>query len=362
MVRLFVAMLLALIAMTLSGCRAQSPQFPLNTEGRGPIEPEQERTIRDLLGPLFGTPDEPQNPPGSGLNVELLAIAAGPVRSDEQGNLAGLYRKHCVLCHGIAGDGAGPNAAVLTPYPRDFRRGTLKFTSTLPGAKPVAEDIGHTLRRGIPGTAMPSFDTLGDHEIAALVEYVQYLSIRGEVELSLVQLVVDQNDPPQDLDTFCDDELLPVVAMWDAARKQVLEPASLPPAETPQECAASVARGREVYLSENAKCFSCHGPAGRGDGQQNPLFDDWNKPKLGATAVETQERAKLFRLPIQPLRSRDFTTEKFRGGDRPIDLYRRVHAGVKGTPMPAHGPTPGNRGAITPDEIRDVVEYVRSLQ
>jgi mono/diheme cytochrome c family protein len=244
----------------------------------------------------------------------------------------------------------------------------------LPGARAVPADIERTLRYGVPGTAMPSFDALGDREIAALVEYVKYLSIRGEVELALVRLVVDLDDPPQDVEVFCDDEVLPVAGMWDVAWDQVLtengdatragvtssdQSSIVPPARAPSP---SSARGREVYLSENAKCFSCHGPAGRGDGAQNPLYDDWNKPKLGANAAETRQRAKLFRLPIQPLRPRDFTAEKFRGGERPIDLYCRVHAGVKGTPMPAHGPTPGNRGALTPDEIRDVVEYVRSLQ
>ena len=357
-----IATLLVLLATALSGCRSKPPQFAVNSEGREPIGVGQEQVVLDTLGQLFGTPDEPKSPPDTGLDVELLAAAAGPVRSDEEGNLAGLYRKHCVLCHGIAGDGAGPNAQALPTYPRDFRRGVFKFTSTLPGAKPTADDLDRTLRRGVHGTAMPSFDTLGDREIAALVEYVKYLAIRGEVELALVRLVVDLDDPPQDLDAFCDDELLPVVAMWAKALDQVFEPPSQPPADAPQERAAAIARGREIYLSENAKCASCHGPEGRGDGPQNPLYDDWNKPKLGATPAETQQRARLFRLPIQPIRPRDFTAEKFRGGDRPIDVYRRVHAGVKGTPMPAHGRTPGNRGALTPEQIRDVLEYVRSLQ
>ena len=39
----------------------------------------------------------------------------------------GLYRQHCVHCHGITGDGAGPTAQFLMPYPRDFRTGEFKF-------------------------------------------------------------------------------------------------------------------------------------------------------------------------------------------------------------------------------------------
>ena len=55
----------------------------------------------------------------------------------------------------IVGDGAGPAAAVLDPYPRDFRNGLFKYTSTAGGAKPLREDLLRTLQQGIPGTAMP---------------------------------------------------------------------------------------------------------------------------------------------------------------------------------------------------------------
>ena len=46
----------------------------------------------------------------------------------------------------------------------------------------------------------------------------------------------------------------------------------------------------------------------------------------------------------------------FRGGDRPIDLYWRVYVGIKGTPMPSTG----SDGALTPEQIWDVVNYIRS--
>ncbi len=70
--------------------------------------------------------------------------------------------------------------------------------------------------------------------------------------------------------------------------------------------------------------------------------------------------AGRFRLPIQKLRPRDFTKGLFRGGDEPTDIFWRVHVGIKGTPMPAGGPAPGSRGVLTPEQIWDVVSYVRS--
>ena len=38
-----------------------------------------------------------------------------------------LFAQHCAACHGISGDGAGPTAALLDPYPRDFRNGVFKY-------------------------------------------------------------------------------------------------------------------------------------------------------------------------------------------------------------------------------------------
>ena len=35
--------------------------------------------------------------------------------------------------------------------------------------------------------------------------------------------------------------------------------------------------------------------------------------------------------------------------------------GIKGTPMPAFGPGPGSPGVLRPEEIWDLVAYVRSL-
>ena len=81
---------------------------------------------------------------GKLMNVSWLALAAGPVGRDEQGNPRGLYREHCAHCHGITGDGVGPTATFLNPYPRDYRKGQFKFKSTPVGQKP---NVGARNRR-----------------------------------------------------------------------------------------------------------------------------------------------------------------------------------------------------------------------
>ena len=97
-----------------------------------------------------------------------------------------MYRRHCAHCHGISGDGAGPTASFLNPYPRDYRRGIFKFKSTPRTEPPTKEDLKRILHEGIAGTAMPSFKYLPNDELEALASYVRYLSVRGQVERLLV--------------------------------------------------------------------------------------------------------------------------------------------------------------------------------
>jgi mono/diheme cytochrome c family protein len=348
---------------------SERPEFRLNTEGRdrGQIEQAQLEAIDEALEKLFGTPDEPRVPASVDLDLALLRAAAGPVASDENGAQRGLFRQHCAVCHGISGDGRGPAAALLDPYPRDFRRGVLKYTSTAGGAKPARDDLKRALSIGNADTAMPSFVNLPDNEIAALVEYVKYLSIRGETESYLFSLVVDEDEYlPLDMGMVIEEGVLPIRQMWaDAARMAVERTEAqrhVPSTNTPELLAASIARGRELFLGKDAQCSSCHGREGNGRGEQSGLYDDWNKAKVAATDEQTARLAPMFSLPLQRLWPRDFTKGIFHGGKRPIDLYWRIHVGIKGTPMPAGGPAPGNAGVFTPEEIWDLVNYVRSLE
>ena len=360
------------------GCSTSATtEFRLNTEGRdvAEIRTAQRQAIRTVLERLFGTPDAPRLPADVPLRLPLLQTAAASVRSDAEGNQFGLYRQHCASCHAISGDGAGPTALVQNPYPRDFRNGWFKYTSTAGGAKPVREDIERLVSRGIPGTAMPAFKNLPDVEIDSLVEYMQYLSVRGETELYVLQLVIDEDEYlPLDVRLVIDEGVLPAVGSWSAARSMQVAPPPRP-AQTAnvvvrganndyapaKQLAASIARGGELFLSKDAQCSQCHGPLGNGRGEQSELYDDWNEPKKGITPKQTKELGRLYRLPLRRVRPRDLTEGIFRGGSDPEDLYLRIHVGIKGTPMPAGGPAPGSSGVLTPEQIWNVVDFVRSL-
>ena len=201
--RLLVA---ALLVSELAGCQSEPARYRQNMaykrkqelqymsgEGGAPsaLSRDVTKDVADILQAMFGTPDTPAIPAVEGVevaklvNMRQLERSAGPVKSDEQGVAHGLYREHCVHCHGVTGDGAGPTAAFLNPYPRDYRMGLFKFKSSKKGEKPTHDDLKRILVNGIPGTAMPSFALLPEQEVEALIDYVKYLSVRGEVERRL---------------------------------------------------------------------------------------------------------------------------------------------------------------------------------
>ncbi|HET6425305.1 MAG TPA: cytochrome c, partial [Planctomycetaceae bacterium] len=114
--------------------------------------------------------------------------------------------------------------------------------------------------------------------------------------------------------------------------------------------AASRERGRLLYLSDKAKCYTCHGMKGRGNG--GAVEDFWKKPGSN----ETYAKRGLHDTWGNPLPPRDLTRGQYRGGRRPIDVFCRIYAGIKGTPMPAFGGT-----VLKDNDIWDVVNYVMSL-
>ncbi len=360
-----------LTLVTLAGCGSQdSVRFRLNMEGRerGTVTRAQQQTLVDALTAAFGTPDEPYVFPETGLDLKKLQLSAGPSMSDQSGLRHGLYRQHCAHCHGVSGDGLGPTAAFLNPFPRDYRKGVFKFTSTGDGAKATHDDLKRTLLHGIAGTAMPSFALLPDDEVESLVEYVKYLSLRGETEQLLANLVINEGQEGQlTRDMIVGEDVLGgIVAMWNKAESQIVHPPARPesigPIDTPTP--QSVAAGRKLFAdTKRGQCINCHGPTGLGDGGER-VFDDWNEPKfkLVQTNPDNPEIvAELFSLPLQELKPRNLRMGIYRGGRRPLDLYRRMYAGIKGAKMPAAGATPAKPAGLSNEEIWNLVDYVRSL-
>lgn len=377
---------LAVLAL-LAGCNSPEAQFVVNRlyvakqAGSDGLPEHQLEDISVALTAMFGTPDAPFPADSEdAAKLELsgvidptdLTLAAGPVRTDEDGVAHGLYRQHCVHCHGVTGDGRGPTAEFLNPYPRDFRAGKFKFKSTPIGEKPTDDDLRKTLVNGVPGTAMPSFKLLASDEIEALVNYVKYLSIRGEVERKLIEEAALGLDPEDNLDTsrgfLVEIILADVVEKWTRADDAVM-PVPPRPSWQGEQRLASIRQGNELFHGKLANCFTCHGVTGLGDGQTTDYddwtkeFADWNKITDPAEKAEKiEEYRELGGLGPRTIQPRNLRLGEYRGGRRPVDIYWRIRNGIEGTPMPAATlqSAPGATG-LTEEDIWHIVDYVQSL-
>jgi mono/diheme cytochrome c family protein len=304
--------------------------------------------------------------PATPATGDLCALDGGSVLQAGRG----LYMRHCSHCHGTSGDGNGPTAQYLNPRPRDYRHGVFKFTSTNDMSRASRKDLERILKYGIPGTYMPSFLLMEDSELHALVEYVRFLALRGEYERKVAtELSVDYSQKSfddqvtsgtsaqellNDLETFLKEDLKEtaetlgddLAETWTTADSEeaVIVPSVPRIPDTPE----SRRRGRELYLSKTLNCADCHGVDGAGNGPQtiafekNPITNEfYNEPGLH----------DIWDNLNQP---RNLKTGIYRGGRRPVDLFARIHAGIKGSRMPSFKNTPH-------EDIWHIVNYILSV-
>lgn len=314
--------------------------------------PENHRVqIEDALRSYFGTPSSPHfrlPNPDAGEDEPVLVDVVSPATMKLG---AEVYQQRCVQCHGVNGDGAGIAAQYLYPKPRDYRRGLFKFTSTNGQLKPRRDDLLLTLRRGVKGTSMPKFPHLTDQELSAVVDYVIMLSYRGEMELILAELESPDADP-DDLEPDAFTRTVDTVKRsWDMAEDP--DNLVLPHDAMPKQTEERLLSGQKLFLDATNGCWKCHGKDGRG--QTFGLDPNFIAAQLALPAAQRQISVDAWGN-IAP--AADLTTGMFHGGRRPVDIYRRIYAGVKGTPMAGNGET---RFREDPDKIWDLVHYVLAV-
>ncbi|MFQ5850131.1 MAG: c-type cytochrome [Candidatus Binatia bacterium] len=210
-----------------------------------------------------------------------------------------VYNKKCTACHGVNGRGDGEAAYLLYPKPRDFVAARYRLVSTWERV-PTNQDLFSTITRGMPGSAMPSWGHLPEKQRWALVYYLRSLAEKPIT-------VKPQKEPAPDGSGGEGIIKVPVEPSYDAAAK---------------------VRAKELFREA---CASCHGATGKGDGVQEQVDEEGF-----------------------PTRPRDLTAGVFKGSPDPIQLYRRIIAGIPGSPMPMSDWAYG-------DDAWHLVHFVRSL-
>lgn len=164
-----------LLTVAVAGCSRPADLSFVSSAQVAKLKPELQEKVRSILLDRCGTPQSPR------------LVDHTDVRKAHLKQGAEVYSRYCLQCHGVTGDGTGPASVYLIPRPRDYRPGVFKFTSTKYGAKPLRDDLIRTVKRGIRGTSMPSFNLLPPGDLAAVVDYVLALTRRGELESLLAE-------------------------------------------------------------------------------------------------------------------------------------------------------------------------------
>jgi len=222
------------------------------------------------------------------------ASAKGQELSEEQATQ--VYMKRCAHCHGEEGDGEGPAAEFMYPLPRDFTLAVFKYKTTHADDEfPTDDDFRKTILEGLPGTSMPGWKSLlNPAEVDAMIKLIKQFGEWDEEEIENVP--IDQGT---------------VVA----------------------SSSESIARGEKLFVKA---CVQCHGEEGRGNiTSGKKLKDDWENRVWPRNLTHPQTwRATL-------------TAE---------DVFDRVSAGIRGTPMPEHTTT------MKTNDRWDVANYVMTLR
>ena len=219
--------------------------------------------------------------------VSMMLNQAGDVSEDKSTPpnrslyLSGkhIYKVSCQPCHGERGRGDGELVTEAWElFPRDFSTGDFKYRSTPYGKLPTNGDIKRTIRRGIAGSAMPTFHDMQDKDIESVTEYIKYFSRnwrKDEFHADAVPLP----SKPESMQS-------------DIGRRE------------------AVASGKLLFAQN---CAPCHGAHGKGDGI------------AAATLMDSYGNSIKPANLLMPLGC----------GENEKDLLRTILTGMTGTPMPA---------------------------
>jgi sulfur oxidation c-type cytochrome SoxX len=136
---------------------------------------------------------------------------------------ADAYKALCLRCHGEKGDGHGPVAWYLDPYPRDLTKAGFMNSRSM-------ERLTDAIQDGVAGTSMPAWGkVLNEAQVQGVLQYV--------------------------LDNFTKE------------KRRELKPLKAPDTNPVAMSAESAARGEATFIR---RCAGCHGRKADGKGPNSP--------------------------------------------------------------------------------------------
>jgi hypothetical protein len=350
------------------------PQPEQNKLNPAKLNQDQRTKIDNALNDLFGTPAHPRAKGLDDDTTKALQLDEGTLAEGSR-----LFRRHCLHCHGLTGNGQGPTAAWVNPHPRDYRPGKFKFSSSKEDVgkrKPLREDLLRVLRKGIEGTSMPAFGAvsgdqfgfLPEEELQRLVSYVIHLSLRGQVEFEIMTALLRGQELDSSISDYGGERLGALASYWVEASKYQIVPVSAetyaadefkklkalvetPPAkEKLAEEIEKLVRTKPFGAEELKKLLAPLVPASLSEHDRERLIASSREASvIRGYQLFTSEKGGCIKCHkdfgrrnnwlyddwgtvVRPL---DVTVGVYRGGRRPIDLFWRIHSGINAANMPA---------------------------
>lgn len=177
----------------------------------------------------------------------MSAYLSGLTRAPAFSSSQEVYQNLCIRCHGSNGDGAGPIAVYLDPYPRDFTNVGFMNSKT-------EDRFVESIKNGVGGTSMPAWGkVLTDEQIRGVLAYI------------------NQN--------FTKEE------------RREIKPRDVPERNPVEATTESEQRGEVIYAQ---RCTGCHGR--KADGKGANSLDILPRPRnlLNASFINSTSDRRMF--------------------------------------------------------------------
>ena len=259
------------------------------------------------------------------LTAHGVSTGQGKALTEPSSPVRRMYRTYCATCHGENGDASGDASRFVFPKPRDFRSSAFRWVSS---KNLVADkvDVIQSISRGIPGTSMQSWESLGEEKLSQLADLVIQFRNAGARDKVRELLLLDGYHEKGSEELNTEGKVLYEQVIKEKTVPSGLRAITLPPVSDGQ-AKDSIERGSELF--KKMSCTKCHGDRGQGSFKMD-LFDDRGYPTF----------ATDFRR--DPIKSADDET-----------MARVILFGLPGTSMPS--------SKISLTEVRDLISYIRSL-